>query len=209
MMEKPSAHKRAKVKARTLRKAMDIRSARAAIGEIWQGCEIFGLTKGDFSLISIIEHLLDQTGPADVVVSTWTAAAVDIEAAEKFLQDDRIKSIEFLVDQSFRSRQPEYCARLVKAFGSRSIRFSRSHCKFVLITNDEWALVVRSSMNLNENRRIENFEISDDRKFAEFLFELRDEIFGKPVDYTEEDFHTLGEGATSEADPFEQIRGWK
>jgi hypothetical protein len=64
-------------------------------------------------------------------------------------------------------------------------------------------------MNLNENRRIENFEISDDRKFAEFLFELRDEIFGKPVDYTEEDFHTLGEGAASEANPFEHIRGWK
>ncbi len=209
MIEKPNAHKRAKVKARTLRKAMDIKSAREAIGEIRHGCEIFGLTKGDFSLISIIEHLLDQTGPADVVISTWTAAAVDIEVAEKFLQNGSIKSLEFLVDQSFRSRQPEYCARLVKAFGSQAIRFQRSHCKFVLITNEEWALVVRSSMNLNENRRIENFEISDDREFANFMFELRDEIFGKPVDYTEEDFHTLGEGVASEDNPFEQIRGWK
>jgi len=186
--------------------ALSIKTAREAIGEISPGCEIFGLTEGDFSLISVIEHLLDQTGPADIVVSTWTAASADIEIAEQFLADERIRKIEFLVDQSFRTRQPQYCAQLVRAFGPLAIRFSRSHCKFVVITNDHWSLVIRTSMNLNENRRIENFEISDDADFAAFLLGLRDEIFGKPHEYVEEDFHTLG--ARGDGDEFSAVRAW-
>ena len=124
--------------------ALQLKTAASAIGELEHGCEVFGLTKGGFSLISILEHCLGQTGPADLVISTWTAAAVDIQAAEKFLEDRRVKSIQFLVDQSFRSRQREYCTRLVEAFGPQSIRFSRSHCKFATITNDTWALVIRT-----------------------------------------------------------------
>jgi hypothetical protein len=130
-------------KKREFRMAMQLENAAAAIGEIAPGCEIFGLTKGDFSLISVLEHLLGQTGPADVMISTWTAAAVDIQAATRFLEDKRIRSIQFLVDQSFRTRQPEYCARLVEAFGPGAIRFSRCHCKFVTIVNDRWALAYR------------------------------------------------------------------
>ena len=82
--------------------ALQLKTAASAIGHLDHGCEIFGLTKGNFSLISILEHCLGQTGPADLVISTWTAAAVDIQAAEKFLEDRRVKSIQFLVDQSFR-----------------------------------------------------------------------------------------------------------
>ena len=63
---------------------MQLQSAGLAIGSLTKGCEIFGLTKGNFSLISILEHCLEQTGLADVVVSTWTAAAVDIKAARSF-----------------------------------------------------------------------------------------------------------------------------
>jgi|TARA_B100000315_G_C14562265_1_gene581111 hypothetical protein len=202
-MEKPSVHKRNAMQGRSLRMAMDIKTAREAIGDIKPGCEIFGLTKGDFSLISVIEHILNQTGPAHVVVSTWTAAAVDIQKAEKFLFNKMILSLQFLVDQSFRSRQPDYCARLVAAFGPAAIRYSRSHCKFVVIYNDKWNVVVRTSMNLNENRRIENFEISDDPAFTAFMLELRDELFAKPENFTEEDFKGLCEGG-----PFASLRGW-
>ncbi len=205
-MKPKNVHRLGKRRARANRMALNIKTAREAIGEIAPGCEIFGLTKGDFSLISVIEHLLDQTGPAEIVISTWTAAAADIEIAKKFLVNDRINKIEFLVDQSFRTRQPEYCALLVRTFGPLAVRFSRSHCKFVVITNDRWNLVIRTSMNLNENRRIENFEISDDAGFAAFLLGLRDEIFGKPHEFCEEDFYSLG--LASEDDEFGAIRAW-
>jgi len=144
-MSRPATHRRDRVaRKRRCRMALLLKTAASAIGHLDHGCEIFGLTKGNFSLISILEHCLGQTGPTDLVISTWTAAAVDIQAAEKFLEDKRVKSIQFLVDQSFRLRQRVYCARLVEAFGPQSIRFSQSHCKFATITNDTWALVIRT-----------------------------------------------------------------
>ena len=207
-MAKPTTIRRETVaKKRLKRMALQATTAANCIGKIEKNCEIFGLTKGNFSLISILEHLIDQTGPADIVLSTWTAAAVDIQAAEKFLENKRIKSIQFLVDQSFRTRQAEYCARLVKAFGKEAIRFSCSHCKFVTITNENWNLVVRTSMNLNENRRIENFEISDDKDFSDFLLELRNELFDQPFEFTQENFHRLGNGNTvSPVSVFDRLR---
>lgn len=77
---------------------------------------------GKFSLVDVIEHLLATTGPADLVVSTWTAAGADIGFANRLLADGRIRSLRFVVDYSFQSRQPAYCAALREAFGDDAIR---------------------------------------------------------------------------------------
>lgn len=49
-------------------------SARSTIGKLRKRCEMFGFTKGQFSLIDLLQAIVIQTGPADVLVSTWTAA---------------------------------------------------------------------------------------------------------------------------------------
>lgn len=49
--------------------------------------------------------------------------------------------------------------------------------KYFLIRNETWNLVIRTSMNLNYNPRYENFEISDDKDFAEFHQTIIDEIW--------------------------------
>jgi hypothetical protein len=56
--------------ARIVRREIAARSAAEAIGPIEAGIEVFGLSKGQFSLIDIIEHCLKASGPADVVIST-------------------------------------------------------------------------------------------------------------------------------------------
>ena len=53
-------------------------NAKQAIGTLTKGCEIFGLTKGDISIVNIIEEVLKQTGKADVIVATWAAAGYDV-----------------------------------------------------------------------------------------------------------------------------------
>ena len=191
--------------ARELRRAMSAGRVRDVIGRIEPGCEIFGLTKGDYSLIDIIEHVLEEIGRSDVVVSTWTAAAADVKRAHDLLTDKRVASLRFLVDRSFPSRQPEYCAGLVRAFGKDTIRMTRSHCKFVLLDSGDLKVVIRTSMNLNENRRVENFEISEDPAFHGFLMELVDEIFQEPFEYTEGHFSKLGQQAET---GFEALGGW-
>lgn len=82
-----------------------------------------------------------------------------------------------IVDFSFPTRQPEYCAALRERFGDACLRVTKTHAKFVLIRNADWSIVIRSSMNLNENRRLESFEVSDCPAMADFLEQVIDELF--------------------------------
>lgn len=152
-------------------------SARRVFRQLEPGVDILCLTHGQFSLVDAIAALLDHTGPADVTISTWSAARVDLTHAHKFLADGRIRSLRFIVDRSFATRQPDYCAALVSLFGHGAIRTTRSHAKFALIENDTWHLAIRTSMNLNENPRLELIEVSDDPALAAFLRSVADRVF--------------------------------
>jgi len=167
----------ARSRGRDRRRSLTKETAAGAVGEITKGCEIFGLSKGQFSLIDLIEHCLDATGPADVIISTWSAAAADIEYANRLITDGRIRSLRFLVDFSFPSRKPEYCDLLRSVFGDDCVRMAQTHAKFVVIKNDDWTLALRTSMNLNHNRRLESFEVSDDPGMVEYLEGVIDEVF--------------------------------
>jgi hypothetical protein len=160
-----------------IRRDLCASEAGSAIGRIEKGMEVFGLSKGRYSLVDILLCCLNATGPADVTISTWTAANSDLAFAGELLRDGRIRSLRFLTDFSFPSRQPAYCAGLVERFGADSLRVVKNHAKFCLVLNDDWHICIRSSMNLNLNKRLESFEISDDPGLAAFLLSVVDEIF--------------------------------
>lgn len=169
--------KRDTLKGRKIRRNIAAATVAEALGEITPGCEIFGLSKGQFSLVDIITHCLCYTGPADVVISTWTAANADLGFANELLTVGQIRTLRFIVDFSFPTRQPEYCAALRERFGDDALRVTKTHAKFVVICNAGWNIVIRSSMNLNENKRLESFEVSDHAGMAEFCLEVVDHIF--------------------------------
>lgn len=141
-------------------------SASEAIAGWGRGGRIVGLTKGQFSLLDILLAVLERTGPADVTLSAWTVGIRDAEVAERLLVDGRIRSLRLLLDRSFPTRQPEYAARVLRAFGDGAIRLCQTHAKFVIIRNAEWAVTIRSSMNLNRNPRFEQFDLDDDESIA-------------------------------------------
>lgn len=161
------------------REVRAVRSANAteAIGTLEPGCELFILTYGQFSLMDAVSALLAQTGPADVVLSTWTAGSADLTRCANLLEGAGVTSFRMVVDRSFLTRQPGYCRKMVDLFGSDCIRTWRGHAKFALIRNERWNLAVRTSMNLNTNPRMENLEISDDQEFAGFFGAVVDEVF--------------------------------
>ena len=150
-----------------------------AIGDLTQGCEIFILTYGQFSLIDAIAALLKKTGPADVILSTWTAGHTDLTTAANLLAGPEIKSFRMMVDRSFLTRQPGYCRRMIDLFGTDCLRTWRAHAKFAVIKNAQWTLAIRTSMNLNTNPRIENLEISDDPALCEFFVTIADDLFAE------------------------------
>lgn len=167
---------RRQAKKREIRAAKE-GHAREAIGRIVPACELFILTFGQFSLIDVLGALLEQTGPAHVIISTWTAGIRDTAKAAWFVEHAHVLSMRFLVDRSFITRQPAYCRAMRRAFGDDCIRTTRTHAKFMTLRTDSWALAVRTSMNLNENEQIENLEISDDPDLCGFLERVTDDIY--------------------------------
>ena len=163
--------------ARELKKLMRKETAAEAVGELYPSCAIFGITKGQFSLIELIAYILDQTGPADIFLSTWTASGADLTDAANLLSSGKIKTFRMLVDMSFQRRQPAFASKARELFGIDAIRVTRNHAKFCLIRNPKWNIVLKTSMNLNFNPRLEDFDIQDSPEMADFLQDILEEIF--------------------------------
>lgn len=156
-------------------------NARDALADFGRGMETYCLTFGQFSLMDAVEAILEKTGPADVAIATWTAGAADLSRSAESLHNGNIRSLRFVVDCSFGQRQPAYLAQVRRLFGDDAIRSTRTHAKYAVITNDEWAVAVRTSMNLNENPRLESIEVSDDAELAGFLLRVTDAIFAEEL----------------------------
>lgn len=139
--------------------------------------ELFGFTKGQFSMVDLLEAILQRTGEADVVVSTWTAAARDLQRCLRFLQRDLARRMRWLVDISFERRVPEFALQLKVMFGQEAVRVVPSHCKFILVENEAWHVVVQTSMDLNYNPRLENFWVCEDEDFYRAYHDLVEMIF--------------------------------
>ena len=184
-MAKAQSHRREVGRGVRMVRAAKTVCAAEAIGPLVAGVEVYILTFGQFSLIDALHYLVEQTGPADVDVSVWTAAHADLTRSAALLEQSSIRRMRWVVDRSFEARQPSFIARMRTLFGDRSIRVTASHCKFLAIRNERWNLAVRTSMNLNENPRLENIEVSDDKALCGFLTGVVDSIF---VEAAEGDF---------------------
>lgn len=156
-----------------------VTNARDALADFGRGVETYCLTFGQFSLMDAVEAILEKTGPADVTLSTWTAGGADLSRSAEHLHNGHIRSMRFVCDCSFGQRQPGYLAKLRELFGDDAIRTTRTHAKFAVLTNDSWQVAVRTSMNLNENPRLESIEVSDDPVLAGFLLSVVDELFAE------------------------------
>lgn len=152
-------------------------AAEAVAGLDLDGREIFGLTKGQFSMIDLLDAVLTTTGPAAVAISTWTAANTDVSATLAMIASGRITRARWLVDLTFVRRCPQLAGRIREAFGADAIRVTRNHAKFAVLANERWRVVVRTSMNLNHNPRLENFTVAHDPELADFLLAALDDVW--------------------------------
>lgn len=165
------------------RELLDLRraaNAEKAIEPLTRENELYGFTKGQFSILDIIKACLKRTGPARFSISTWTAARkeiVDLEALHA--SGAMLPGPRWLVDYTFARRDKSALHHIRDVFGADSLRVANTHSKFCLFTNADWRLVLRSSMNLNMNPRMEDFTLAHDPEAASFLQAILDEIWSK------------------------------
>jgi len=151
-------------------------SIKNIVGDIQKGGSRIGLTGGQFSLSDLIEYLLIKSGPADVYLSTWAASSDGIKKAFEFLNTNKIRNIKFMIDTGAKQYRNEEFGKLLDRFGD-CVRTTRIHAKFVVIRNENFNFVVRTSANLNRNTRLELFEIDDNKDLADFFVSFFDNAF--------------------------------
>jgi hypothetical protein len=164
---------------RQLRDQRRVDTVQAALQGFNKKTGIYGFTKGQFSLIQLVTEALQHTGPADMVISTWTAANTDVTDVLAFCDAGLVTKARWLVDLTFTKRCPQLAHRIRTTFGDDAIRVAKNHAKFVTLGNSSWKVVIRTSMNLNHNPRFENFEIAHDPALYDFHQTIIDEVWQK------------------------------
>ena len=126
-------------------------------------------SNGDFSMHQLIEHLLEQTGPAKVVLSSFSITEVAIRTFQRLMENGTIQSMACLFDFTVRRH------KLGLLFFARNvistIAIAKCHAKVVLIYNGKYYITVVSSANLNINDKLEAGVISTDTNIFDLCFE--------------------------------------
>lgn len=148
----------------------ETKNAALAVSRFSKDCRIMGLTRGQFSLIDLIYNVLKKTGPAKVVCVTWSAGIKDVHNVKWMMDSSLISQFTLLTDHSYKTRQKRYAASIEELFGLENIRTSEIHAKFVLISNKDYKVVIRTSMNLNANKTCESFELDESSEIFEFYY---------------------------------------
>jgi hypothetical protein len=152
------------------------RAADEFLEDFQLGKEMLGLTNGQFSLADLIESLVDWCGGRvnTLDIATWTASGYDAARMLGLVESGRCGRMRWVVDDIFTKRQPELSRALLKQ-GSE-IRILKTHAKFAILRGER-SCVLRTSMNLNANPRLEFFEVSDNDDLTGFFTGLVDKVY--------------------------------
>lgn len=137
-------------------------TAAHVIGPLSPGVRVTGITAGQFSAIDALEHMVQELGPADVAVSTWTTGIYDVQRARALRDNGAIRSLRFLLDRGTFEKSPKFAGPLIEAAGVDAFRCASVHAKVIIVSGARGCCAMRMSMNLNKNLRTEQFDIDVD-----------------------------------------------
>jgi hypothetical protein len=136
-------------------------SAALTIGPISRDMSLFAVTRGQFSMIDCIFHVLKEVGPAAISVWTWTIADYEVEAMAGLMAREAITAGRLVIDQSADRRNGVIIEQWRQRFGDHAVRICKNHAKMARVWNDGFRLLLRGSMNLNWNPRFEQLDITE------------------------------------------------
>jgi hypothetical protein len=135
-------------------------NAKTAIGPITTDTSIFLITRGQFSMLDMVRHVLDELGPADLSVWTWAIADYEVDAMHGLIADGRILGATLIVDRSAEQRNATILATWRARYGAASVRVCKNHAKIARVWTPTHRILLRGSMNLNFNPRFEQADIT-------------------------------------------------
>lgn len=157
-------------------------NAALSIGNIAPGMSLFGVTRGQFSMIDVLMHLLDQVGTAEVSVWTWTVASYEIECFTNLMRNASISRGTLVIDDAARNKNSGLIEEWRGIFGPGAVRYVRNHAKIATVQTSEYRLLIRGSMNLNYNPRFEQFDITEGGPDFDLVKQMEGELPDLPAD---------------------------
>lgn len=164
------------IAVRRKRAVESFKTAADCIGTIAESAALFAITRGQFSMIDAALACLDQTGPADVSLWTWTVAEYEIECLERLRNDGRIRNALMVIDSGARNKNAGLIRQWKSTFGPDSVRYVVNHAKIVTIKSDRFKLLLRGSMNLNFNPRFEQFDLTEGGEDFDLVKQIESEL---------------------------------
>lgn len=136
------------------------------IGNVKMGETVHYASLGEWSMNDLLFHLLSQTGPAKVYISTWSVSEDAVRQILSKIREGSITELKAVFDWRVKMRRPE--AYELARFNIADIRLTTCHAKVTVIENNSWSIAIIGSANYTNNPRIEAGVISCDKKAAGF-----------------------------------------
>ena len=130
-----------------------------SIGQLQNGKTTHYYSYGNFNLVRLLMHLLKQTGPANIFMTSYSFSQTSIEQLLNHRQKGNILSFRVIVDNRVKTMSPIPFQMLSTAF---DYRCSSIHAKVALIWNDNWNISVVTSQNATDNPKLERGTIFTD-----------------------------------------------
>jgi len=132
-------------------------SVKEKIGLIIPGYTRPFWSDGEFSTHDLIDHVLSQTGPADLYITAFSLGEDAVRRLFLLKEDDMIKSMKCLFNnQMIRFKTDLYW---FMSNITNQIRFTPCHAKMIIIVGKFPVLIITSG-NLTTNKRLEAGYIS-------------------------------------------------
>jgi len=130
-----------------------------SIGQLQNGKTTHYYSYGNFNLVRLLIHLLKQTGPANVFMTSYSFSQTSIEQLLNHRQKGNILSFRVIIDNRVKTMSPIPFQMLSTAF---DYRCSSIHAKVALVWNDNWNISVVTSQNATDNPKLERGTIFTD-----------------------------------------------
>jgi len=163
--------------ARRKRAVESFGCAASAIGAVDAGMALFAVTRGQWSMIDAVLHVLDQVGPSAVSLWTWTVAEYEVQTLTRLRDDRRLTGGRLVIDAGARVKNAEIIRQWQGSFGPQSVRYVTNHAKIARVESASgMRVLLRGSMNLNFNPRFEQFDITEGGADYDLVERIEDEL---------------------------------
>ena len=171
-MASSSASSRRKIAKESFKTACD------CIGRIHKDMSVFAITRGQFSMIDAITHVIESVGDCKISLWTWTIADYEIDVINNLQKNGKIKDALLLIDRRAQSINNHLIQKWKSNYGAKSVKYIVNHAKIATVESidGKFKVLLRGSMNLNHNARFEQLVVTEGGLDFELVKKIESEI---------------------------------